>query len=145
MGGNYDTQTGKFTAYVDEPGNFVLVEDADVKKIELQIDNKTTAVNGADNVSDVAPQIIADHTYLPARFIAETLGCEVAWNEATRTVTIVKDNAVLELSIDKEIEGFGLAAVIREDRTLVPIRYIAEALGANVIWKPDTQEVFVVK
>lgn len=145
MGGNYDTQTGVFTAYADETGDYVLVEDSDVKKIELQIGNTLTAVNGTDKVCDVVPRIIEGHTYLPIRFIAETLGCEVTWDEPSRKVTIKQGDIVLELVIDEEIEGFGATAVIRENRTLVPIRYIAEKLGANVIWNPDTQEAIVVK
>ncbi len=145
MGGNYDTQTGLFTAYVDEPGDYVLVEDADVKKIELQIGNKSTDVNGKTITSDVAPRIIDGHTYVPLRYIAEILGCEVAWDEATRTVTITQNGITMKLVIDEEIEGYGVAAVIRENRTLVPLRYIAEMLGANVIWHPETQEIAVVK
>lgn len=145
MGGNYDTQSGLFTVYVDEPGDYVLVEDADVKKIELQIGNHTTGVNGTDKTSDVAPCIIDNHTYVPLRYIAEILGCDVAWDEATRTVTITQNGITMKLVIDETISGYGVSAVIRENRTLVPLRYIAEQLGANVIWHPETQEIVIAK
>jgi len=145
MGGNYDAQSGTFTAYVDESGDYILVEDANIRKIELQVGNIETFVNGESKPNDVAPRIIDGHTYLPVRFIAELLGSDVDWNEDTRTVTITKDGVVLTLVIDEMIDGFGMAAVIRDDRTLAPVRYIAEMLDANVIWNPDTYEVVVVK
>ncbi|MGM9526203.1 MAG: stalk domain-containing protein [Peptococcaceae bacterium] len=42
-------------------------------------------------------------------------------------------------------EGFDAAPVIQNGRTLVPIRYVAEKLDANVIWVPATQQIIIVK
>ena len=49
------------------------------------------------------------------------------------------------MTINKEIEGFGAAPMIMNGRTMVPIRYISERLGANVIWVPSAQEIVIVK
>ena len=38
----------------------------------------------------VAPVIINDRTFVPVRFVADELGAETAWDEATKTVTITK-------------------------------------------------------
>lgn len=56
--------------------------------IELIIDNKVAKVNGKEIELDVAPCIINDFTYTPARFVAENLGCVVEWESEHKTVII---------------------------------------------------------
>jgi len=56
--------------------------------IEMWVDNKEMLVNGAAITNDVPPTIIGARTYVPVRFVAENLNCDVSWDEATRTVTI---------------------------------------------------------
>ena len=62
----------------------------DGSTIELWINNKTMLVNGIEIENDVAPIIINSRTFLPLRFVAENAGCEVGWEDATKTVTITK-------------------------------------------------------
>lgn len=145
VGGNYNADKKTFTAYVDEPGNYVLLADADVQKIELQIGDKASTVNGRTVMNDVAPIIVNDRTMIPLRFVSEALGAQVDWNEAARTVTIKQDGVTMRMTIDKMIDGFNAAPIIRNSRTMVPVRYIAEKLGANVIYVPITQEIIVVR
>ena len=145
VGGNYNADKKTFTAYVDEPGNYVLLADANVQKIELQIGDKASAVNGRTVMNDVAPIIVNDRTMIPLRFVSEALGAQVDWNEAARNVTIKQDGVTMCMTIDKMIDGFNAAPIIRNSRTMVPVRYIAEKLGANVIYVPITQEIIVVR
>jgi len=56
--------------------------------IVLQLGNRTAWVNGPSRQLDVAPVAIAGRTMVPLRFVAEALGAEVAWVDATRTVTV---------------------------------------------------------
>ncbi|MBS3986232.1 MAG: thermonuclease family protein [Selenomonadales bacterium] len=56
--------------------------------ITLQIDNPSATVNTARVTLDVPPTIVGGRTLVPARFIAESLGARVGWNEQTRTVTV---------------------------------------------------------
>lgn len=56
--------------------------------IELWIDSTVAMVNNKSYVMDVAPIVINDRTFMPLRFIAESLGLTVGWNEANQTVTI---------------------------------------------------------
>ena len=62
----------------------------DGSTIELWINNKNMLVNGIEIENDVAPIIINSRTFLPLRFVAENAGCEVGWEDATKTVTITK-------------------------------------------------------
>lgn len=145
MGGSYDGQTGAFTAYVDEPGDYILVADSNIRKVELQIGKQTGAVNGKRIVNDVAPILYNSRTMVPLRFVGETLGAQVDWNGETGTVTLTVDGVTMEMTIGERIDGFDVAPILHQARTMVPIRYIGEALGANVIYVPGTQEIVVVK
>lgn len=62
----------------------------DEKIIKLIIDNDIALVDGTEVKIDSSPYIKNDRTYLPVRFIAESLDCEVEWNEKTGEVTIKK-------------------------------------------------------
>ena len=55
------------------------------------------------------------------------------------------DGKVLTMRINQELEDFGAAPIISNGRTMVPIRYISEELGANVIWVPSTKTVAIAR
>ena len=144
MGGSYDEETGTFNAKVDEDGDYILVEKADLVKIELTIDDTTVKHNDNHHEMDVAPKINAEEgrTELPLRYLGEALGFGIEWNN--NVVTITKGDTVFSMEIGKEIPGFG-TPYIDSDRTMVSARYISEMLGANVIWDPVDRQVIVVK
>ncbi len=56
--------------------------------VQLPIGSRNATVNGRSVALDVPAQIIGGSTMVPLRFVGETLGADVAWNNATRTVTI---------------------------------------------------------
>lgn len=105
--------------------------------------------------SDVAPYIQQDRTMVPLRVISENLGKKVLWDSANRSVQISDDyGSVLYLTIDKkEINDFGggkgkriildVAPSIKDDRTFVPLRAIAEAFGEKVDWDNDKRVVVI--
>lgn len=59
-------------------------------KIQLDIGNETAYLNGEEKILDTAPIIVNDRTMFPIRFIAESFGLNVNWNEQDKTVTIVQ-------------------------------------------------------
>jgi len=144
MGGSYDEETGTFNAKVDEDGDYILVEKADLVKIELTIDDTTVKHNDNHHEMDVAPKINAEEgrTELPLRYLGEALGFDIHWDN--HKITITKGDTVFSMEIGKEIPGFG-TPYIDSDRTMVSARYISEMLGANVIWDPVDRQVIVVK
>ena len=133
--------------FVKPAGNVKVsvTEKAYAKELSLYIDNKVVVVNDAAFMNDVAPFISNDRTMVPIRIIVEQLGGIVDWDDATRTVMLTIDGKVLTMVIDKIIPGFDAAATIVDDRTYVPIRYVMEAVGANVDWIEDTRQVVIVK
>ncbi len=84
-----------------------------------------------------------DRTLIPVRFVAEELGAAVEWNSKTQTAEISKNGITVDITIGEaalkvtengktETVKMDTAAVLKSGRTYVPIRFVAEALGAVV-------------
>jgi hypothetical protein len=91
--------------------------------------------------SDADPLIENGRTLVPMRGILETLGAQVDWNEQTRTVTAVKDGITISLAVGNtaaavngEPHNLDVPARIINNRTMVPLRFLAESLSAVVDW-----------
>ena len=124
----------------------VVTEAADYDlRIVMQINNKNILVNGKTKVNDVAPVIVDDRTLVPVRVVTELLGGTAAWDNETRTVTLKIEGKTMSMTIGKPIPGFGTSAVILDNRTYVPVRYVAEKLGANVDWIGATRQIIIEK
>ena len=89
-------------------------------------------------------------TQVPARFIGERLGATVTWDSAAQKAVFVKGERKLILYIGKkeyELDGkilqMDTAALLQEDRTFVPARYVAEAFGATVRWDSVIKTVYI--
>lgn len=59
------------------------------KRVVLTIDSPTVTRDGIASETDVAPFIYRDRTMVPLRFVAETFGFEVGYNDLTRTVSLI--------------------------------------------------------
>jgi len=89
-------------------------------------------------------------TLIPVRFVTEDLGATVEWNAQDREVYITKESTRIMIRIDErnivvngKIKTMDTKAIIKEDRTYVPIRYVAEELGATVGWDAATRTVII--
>ena len=88
---------------------------------------------------------------LPIRLIAETLGATVTWNEAEQSVTIVEGDTTIVIYIGQafalvngEPVQLDAPAFIANDRTYLPLRFVAENLGAVVTWDGVARTVTIV-
>lgn len=100
--------------------------------------------------ADVAPQIINDRTMVPLRAIFEALGATVEWDDTTKTVTAVKGDVTIKMTIgadsfmrNDETVSLDSPATIVDSRTLVPVRAIAESFGLAVGWIAETKTVTI--
>ncbi len=91
-----------------------------------------------------------NRTLVPIRFIAEQLGAKIEWYQETKTATIELYNEKLYITQgeNKVIKGdeiilMDTKAVGLQGRTYVPLRFVAEGLGAVVTWDNPTQTAFV--
>lgn len=125
--------------------------DGEEAYIRLTIDSVIAWVFDEYVTNDVPPVIRNERTMLPARFVAEALGGVVTWNEPEQKVTIVKDGSEIVIFIGEPfatVDGtpveLDCAAYIENDRTYLPIRFIAENLGATVTWDDAARTVKIV-
>ena len=106
-------------------------------------DEIKVSVNGTPiDFPDQAPYLSNNRTMVPLRFISEALGAEVNWDEARRQV-VVQGDKIVALSLDSNqatIDGmtFLLDAPpeVAGQRVMVPLRFVSEALGAQVQYLP---------
>jgi hypothetical protein len=97
-----------------------------------------------------------NRTLVPVRFVTEALGAEVTWNNDTRTATIKKDGITVDVTIGSKVlkitdadgkkstKTMDTEAVITGGRTMVPIRFVAESLGAYVDYSSYYKAVEIV-
>ena len=84
-----------------------------------------------------------DRTQVPIRALAEMLNCQVIWNQQTQGITIIDvDGTVITTKIgDNKIFADGkmiemdTTAIIINNRTYLPLRFVSEAFGLNVFWE----------
>jgi hypothetical protein len=110
----------------------------------------TAFVNGEQPISDVAPMAKDGRTFLPFRAISQSLKADVSWNEEEKSVTVTRDGVEVKLVIGSTTAYVNGQEVtldsppeILEGRTVVPVRFIAEAFGAIVLWEAESSSVVI--
>ena len=112
----------------------------------------TVLINGIDIKFDVPPQIIGDRTMVPMRKTFEALGAKIEWVGELRLAIATYQTTVIAMPIDaysfsvtnvltnetREI-SLDVPAQIVNDRTLIPLRAVSEALGKDVAWDGSTR------
>ena len=95
---------------------------------------------------EVPPVNVQDRILVPMRAVFDALGARVEWDNASRTVTGTLGGNTVKLAIGSETAYINataytldVPATIVEDRTMVPVRFVGEALGADVRWDNETQ------
>ncbi|OPX90199.1 MAG: hypothetical protein A4E53_01085 [Pelotomaculum sp. PtaB.Bin104] len=108
-------------------------------------------LNGRRLAFDVDPVIENDRTLVPLRVIFEALGAVVAWDGEAGMVSAVKDGLEIKLFIDGaaykngELVILDVPAKIINDRTMVPLRFVSEAMGCQVKWTESTRTVNITQ
>lgn len=121
-------------------------------KMELKIGSKTVFINSKEwpYELDVPPKIYNGRTFVPLRFLAETIGAEVEWTPNEKKITYRRAETTIELWIGRKIikiNGIELSIdaepFIENGRTLVPLRFVSEPLGASVIWNEQDRSILL--
>lgn len=123
--------------------------------IVLTIGNPYMKINGQaieiDPGKGTAPVIVSGRTFLPIRAVIEAMGGTVAWDGSTSKVTIVFNKQTINLWIGKTTATVNGAAknldvapyISSTGRTMLPLRFVTENLGCNVIWNGPEQTVTI--
>ena len=138
----------KIIAKLGDKTSTLSLYDENTKLIKMKINDVNYSINGEGKKMDAKPFIKNDRTLVPLRFIVEAIGGEVNWDNDNRLVTVNSKGKNIELPIDSKtikIDGKDVnidqAAIIKGDRTFVPIRFIAENLDMLVNYINDTREI----
>lgn len=105
--------------------------DAVSEKIPVWVDK------GKVEFPDVEPYVDDGRIYVPLRFICEHWGAQVAWNEAARQVEITKGSFKRTFTVNQG------PIKIKDDRTVIHIRYLAEEMGFYVDWIDEFKAVVI--
>lgn len=126
------------TALAAEPGD-----------VSVQLNGKALAF------TDAAPEITNGRTFLPFRAVLEAIGAEVGYDAQTSTVSAKRDGvdlsmvlgqntaAVVEDGQTRTVE-MDVTPYVKNGRTYVPVRFVAESFGCSVGWDSNTKTVIVV-
>ncbi len=128
-------------------------------------ENITVLVNGDPVVFDVPPQklpvydeageYVGDRVMIPLRAVSEALNCDVYWNGVSEGITIYRQGSLSIMWINKDCAFSMVSPAVSEayildvpptmveDRTLVPVRAVAELLGASVNWIDEINTVTI--
>jgi hypothetical protein len=113
-------------------------------RIRVDVNERTVAFR------DVQPQEINGRVFIPLRDVAEALNADVSWNNASQTVHGDRAGKTFSIPIGSRsatVNGRSVKvdqpARLTGGRTLVPLRFAAEALGADVSWHAADQRVAI--
>ncbi|MBE6679086.1 MAG: hypothetical protein E7598_01030 [Ruminococcaceae bacterium] len=123
-----------------------------ITEVKLTIGQKVGYVNGEAKELDAAPIIRNGRTMLPVRFVADSFGAVVLWNGATSTATVKTDDVEIKIVINSPVAFVNgedvlldSPAFIENGRTYLPVRFVADKLGAKVEWDGATSTATLTK
>ena len=121
-------------------------------ELKMTLGKTTYTLNGEQKTMDVAPIIRNERTMLPVRYVAEALGASIAWDGATSTATLTTADTEIKITVgaaSATVNGQAVAldspAFIENDRTYMPVRFVAETLGGTVAWDGATSTATITK
>lgn len=130
-------------------------KNAGTKKITLWIGNPKMMVD--DKQTDIdpgkttSPVIVEGRTLVPIRSIVETMGGSVKWIGEDRRVEITLKDKTIKLWIDKTTASIGdknlaldVPPQIMDGRTMLPLRFVSENLGAKLEWLGEKQQITIL-
>jgi hypothetical protein len=125
------------------------------KYMTMSIGKTTALMDGVPTTLDAAPELKENRTFVPVRVISETLGFTLTWDknvDNSLNVYITGNNLTIKLTTGIRtyfVNGtkyfFEVAPYIKNGRTMLPFRALAELLGFKVDWLPDEKKVMMMK
>lgn len=123
------------------------------QEVKFVIDSAEYSVGDEVKTADVAPYIKDGRTMLSVRYVAQAMGVSedsIIWNGEARTVTIFKGDRIAQITIGSNelmVNGTPImmdtVAEIKDGRTMLPISFVAKALGATTEWDGATRTVTI--
>lgn len=114
------------------------------QSVRVQVDGSPV------NFSGTTPRVVGQRVLVPLRGVFEEMGAFVSWDGATQTVSATHGDKDVRLQIGQrramvegELVNLDVPAQLVGGRTMVPLRFISEALGAGVDWNEGERLVMI--
>jgi len=130
-------------------------DDGFIDSIVFTIDNPYMVVDGVRSEIDpgmgTRPTIVDDRTMIPIRALVEQIGGSLSFEPTQQMVTIDSVQTIelqigsMTISVDGVLQHIDASPVIINDRTMLPLRAVAENLDFELDWNPDTQEITLTR
>jgi hypothetical protein len=108
----------------------------------------TITMDGQLLPTDVPPIIQNNYTLVPLRTVAEAMELQVSWNAGTQEIQLAGNgvNIMMQIGSNQAVKNgsqipLGVSPVIFSNRTMVPVRFVSEALGCHVVWDAAARRV----
>lgn len=136
-----------------QPSETTPPQPENMPAIKFVIGSKSYYVGDKAFDMDAAPFVENGRTFVPVRYLAYALGVPesgIVWSPSAKTVSLRKDNVLVEMAVDGNVlyvnnqgQQMDVSPVVRDGRTYLPARFVAEAFGYEVSWDPATATVLV--
>ncbi|MCR4435932.1 MAG: N-acetylmuramoyl-L-alanine amidase [Clostridiales bacterium] len=97
-----------------------------------------------------SPVIKNNRLLVPLRSLFEAFGADIEWRPETRAVKVAKDSIAIDLVIGNKTvtvngssQDLDVEPILVNDRTMVPLRFIAETIGFSILWNPSSASAFL--
>lgn len=136
--------------FADRP--VVRFEDySNINELKVKPDIVTVTVDGtAVQFLNQDPVIVDGRTLVPARGVFEALGAMVEWKGETKQISVTTEDTTVvltlnskEYNVNGDLRQLDVPAQLMNDRTMIPLRAIGEALGCKVEWADETKTAVI--
>lgn len=132
--------------------SYAEVNNTEFVDLVFTVDSKFYFSKSLKKPLDAAPFIENGNALVPFRVILEELGYNIEWNSSNSTITALSENSKIQLRInnntafvnDEPIQ-MAVAPKIIGGRTVVPLRFVSENSGANVVWDAKTKSIYITR
>lgn len=121
-----------------------------MSNIVYAVSTPMVILDGKELAFDVPPVIENGRTLVPMRAIFEALGAQLYWDNDTQTASAFKGKIAVAVQVGNNYANknnspvkLDVAPKIVNERTLIPLRFVSEALGCDVKWDEETMTITI--
>ncbi|WP_141506488.1 stalk domain-containing protein [Paenibacillus luteus] len=119
-------------------------------KVEMTVGSTAASISGKALKLDAAPLVLAGTTYVPVRFVSDAMGSKLLFDGNTGQITVLRGNKLLAMTIGKKDlilngvrQSSDIVPIVRNNRTLIPVRLFSEKLGLKVAYDAKTKKITI--
>ena len=116
---------------------------ARVHTLRLVVGQYAYTQDGAYQLAEAAPFIINGRTMVPLHLIERTMGVTITQNATAQVFVITQSETVFALQMNQPLPNDMGTPLMHHGEPFVPLRFVAETLGADVRWERTTRSIYI--